>query len=78
MGARVCPRANPCGSKFPFSKGQHLSAKPTTLNPYIGVDFALGVDFVENSSKLAARCDIRTPHPATVKLRMVRLLIVAL
>ena len=46
--------------------------RPSTLNPYMCIDFAIRFGFAENNSKKIAGCDTRTSHPAIAELRKVR------
>ena len=46
--------------------------RPSTLNPYMCIDFAIRFGFAENNSRKIAGCDTRTSHPAIAELRKVR------
>ena len=46
--------------------------RPSTLNPYMCIDFASRFGFAENNSRKIAGCDTRTSHPAIAELRKVR------
>ncbi|MBR4614120.1 MAG: hypothetical protein IKO55_00810, partial [Kiritimatiellae bacterium] len=56
-----------------LDKGVSLNgSRSSTLNPYMGIDFAIRFGFAENNSKKIAGGDTRTSHPAIAKLRKVR------